>query len=864
MKYLKNRDKFITDVKKTGMVPYVHDVDVERINEVLQNDITWGDSLIGRLINSVIRKAKIGINLQRIESVIKRMNAEFERLISDAVISNMKPESKIKLYKSIMIALVGGLEKVAAAKEDWVISDKNDKPDKAEDVEEVINMTDSIINSVKDYFDTLKDPSLGLPKEEVDELAKDSDDLVNALTKFSESLKEIKGEKSEESGDAEPEKVEVGKELVYSDLLKKNFSLVYDIVCEYNTIITSATGSSRTESPLKGKTSATVDQTTPVVSKQNASFNFEGKLTSINEEAVALDPQFVSSVRPLYNYFKSYEFTLPKDDKKRQEEFKKWIDSNKDSVTKVYKSILLIGENRQIFQQLLSKPETLGKHIYNLYKYTKTKTNTAIAGFTSPPYVDNQNKVSNFNTSMEQILNIKNPEPNIVSKFKVGDTLTWTSKDGKKVSNQVTKVEGDKYFFMSKDGKEYSKMGSEIQKESMLVTYSSYIKMIREADEEKSSSWIVKVNESWKNTFLSDFKNYKKYVLAKEERDKLKVEVDKSEKSTKFVKVITDRDPVIEIVRLFNRAFRLHTPGAIPSGRTGGKVSNITFREYEYVGGGSAGSPDNPGGGPYRNIKIFTKWQDAIYDIIGSAKYRPIFNKDSTLTVGKGDPIPKFGKKLLDFMNEMLDNSKMYNTGAQKNLIQKYFGLDVDTKELQSSNNTDDLVKNQKVSEKVEEAKLEFQDKDKLKLAPGMVLKIKDNENRTWYCWVEYVKGGKFAYIKFSRNGTYLGSYLDTKTKFSPTTANQNDKNLFIGKFEINNLELDKEEELKIVKSINIKKLVDGKAFDDTTEKLYCKSFQVATKESDGEKKPYLITKPKSYSSVDQKQGQSPYPDMLG
>ena len=67
--------------------------------------------------------------------------------------------------------------------------------------------------------------------------------------------------------------------------------------------------------------------------------------------------------------------------------------------------------------------------------------------------------------------------------------------------------------------------------------------------------------------------------------------------------VIRDTDPIISIIRLFQRAYRLHTPGQIPSGRKGGKVSVSVFNEYEYMGsGGGSGSADSPGGGPYRNI----------------------------------------------------------------------------------------------------------------------------------------------------------------------------------------------------------------------------------------------------------------------
>ena len=899
MKYLQNRDKFITDIKKTGMVPYVHEeIDAEKMNEAFQNDITWGDSLIGRLINSVIRKAKIGINLVRIDSVIKRMRYEFDRLLSDAVISKMETESKIKLYKFIMITLVGQLERAAAVKDDWVITDKSEEVDEVEDVEEIKNMTVSTIESVGDYFDTLNDASLGIPTNELAELKKDRDDLIGALEKFLESLKEIKeDEKKEEVDEPEDKEEEPKKEIVYSDLLKKNFSLVYDIVCDYNAIIISATGPSADESTQKGKTTNVTNkpgttlkpQTTVAVTKQTASFNHENDFSSVNEEVAVIDPEFVKAIKPLHSYFKSKAFKLSVDPNSKKNEFGNLLDSNKDAIVKVYKSILLIKEN---LKDMLLRPEDVAKHIFNLYKFTKLKTSGDIKGFEK-----SKSKIFEFNKTMVEILKFKNGGTSSESstdvksedELEVGKSYKYTNKKGE--TKDVTLVskddvvlsKGDDKKWMTSDDKKGEKLpnkedvsvvtnkstgsfavkSTSLKKESLL----SYWQFITEADEtDEGGTWITKVNDSWKNTFLADFKNYKKYVLTREEQEKLKVQVEKAEKSKTAYKIITDRDPVIEIVRLFNRAFRLHTPGPIPSGRSGGKVSNITFREYEFVGGGSgsAGTPDNPGGGPYRNIKVFTKWQDAIYDIIGGAKYRVIFNKDSVLQVGEGDPIPAFGKKLLDFMNEMLDNSKMYNQGEQQKFIQKYFDIELKEKDVVIPEYKTDAEKNDNTSGKIEQTELEFDKKDKIVLSAGMTFKLKDNEDKTWYCWVQSARG-KNAYIRFSRNGSYLNSYLDTTTRFKTPTSNQSDNEIFIGKFEIDNLTLESNKTLKIVRCLNISKDAKGKTdIQDSRENLSCKSFEVVTKEKDGEKKVHLIQTPKAYlANVDKKQGQKPYNEML-
>ena len=65
MKYLSNRDEFLKrSINKINEYKSLEDKDLVKINEDVENsgpfanDIPWGDSLLGRLINSTIRKAK--------------------------------------------------------------------------------------------------------------------------------------------------------------------------------------------------------------------------------------------------------------------------------------------------------------------------------------------------------------------------------------------------------------------------------------------------------------------------------------------------------------------------------------------------------------------------------------------------------------------------------------------------------------------------------------------------------------------------------------------------------------------------------------------------------------------------------------
>ncbi len=57
---------------------------LKKINEEAPfgNDIAWGDSIIGRLINSIARKGKVAFNKRRIDGLIKQLKLVFDEMSS--------------------------------------------------------------------------------------------------------------------------------------------------------------------------------------------------------------------------------------------------------------------------------------------------------------------------------------------------------------------------------------------------------------------------------------------------------------------------------------------------------------------------------------------------------------------------------------------------------------------------------------------------------------------------------------------------------------------------------------------------------------------------------------------------------------
>jgi hypothetical protein len=297
--------------------------------------------------------------------------------------------------------------------------------------------------------------------------------------------------------------------------------------------------------------------------------------------------------------------------------------------------------------------------------------------------------------------------------------------------------------------KNISKISSE--KKESISKYSEFL-LIQERNEFSDD-----IKNKFDEIFTDDIQEY--FIINENEIDEIK----NSAKETPGGQLLfTTADPIIEIVRLFHRANRIHTPGVIPSGRTGGKVSNAVFREYEDLGTGG-GSPDTPGSGPYRNIELYDSWFNAVQDILSDTKYRPIFSENTVFefrneeTGGVGDRVEAGGKILLRFINSLLSDSKMYKSGAINSFIEEYFKIKggVPTEKQVFPTNTNDADDNDKISENVVVTNVKYvkpgsvrdlNTDDLYKVFTGtdysenenlsFKMKVKDSENKesTYFC----------------------------------------------------------------------------------------------------------------------------------
>ena len=75
MRKILTRKEYISGLNEKHYTKYT------LINEVFANDLPWGDTHIGRMINSFARKAKISFNKRRISGLTNRLKSIFDEML---------------------------------------------------------------------------------------------------------------------------------------------------------------------------------------------------------------------------------------------------------------------------------------------------------------------------------------------------------------------------------------------------------------------------------------------------------------------------------------------------------------------------------------------------------------------------------------------------------------------------------------------------------------------------------------------------------------------------------------------------------------------------------------------------------------
>ena len=782
MKYLNRREDFLNKSKYTKIENLIKEEAGTRSGP-FENEIPWGDSLLGRLIMATIRKASIGINIMSIKRLIPRLTDQFNEILISCKISE---DSKKDAARVLIFELLKKLKNAV---------------DAGEEVDILISITDETISNVKSNE---KSGKSGLAFDDNDGKRNKLLDELDEWKKFLLSL----GDTVETEKEEEVKPTNVNTQEIPFDFCIKNLNALNSILLAYKRVkdISKQVHISKKDSTgqevktgqeytYNGKKVRVINLEHPqkvggdqewltdddVTSAEDIVYPKDGvfviwpdvknsvgkalpasKLVPITESTTPVVP--VKQISILSSIKKVYDFCIQRDTDifKDLEQFFKMSPENqkipkfKNPILKIYNTARL-NEDLNIF---LSKPEDIGKSLITLYKSTKVKEDGSFEGIQD----DMKLAIVDFNKTMKNILLFQ-------SGVKEKDTETVESEDNKETesTNDVDDNVED-----LEDNKNLSNFTDSVK----LLKYSSFIKINELVDDNNNLETSVPNDskvQKIKDYFYANV-DYLEFVMDKAEIDKIEANMENVQND----KLVLSIDPIIEILKLFNRAYKLHTTNVIPGGRSGGVVSRSVYNEYTPLGGGNASGNSGTSDGPYRNNKTFNVWEDAVLDILKQTKFQPIFSKDTKIQIGN-KLVEGAGTTFRKLITNLLDGDKLYKEGAQKKFLDEYFGPDAvtDKTQLGIGNDTKTNATNAadiKTTELsfIKNSDLTTNEDIKNSKFTNKILQVKgreDDKDRTIYIFVEGMAGG-YVNISYCTSIYFFKKYIDAQGSATLKTLN--------------------------------------------------------------------------------------------
>ena len=832
MRHLHSRDNYLKNINERKIIQQdkmLEDLTTKLILEenapgsgAFGNNVKWGDSLLGRFINFVIRKIGVGVDMGRISLVSKQMKSQFERLVSESAIRTLSKEDQEDISKVQISSILGVLKKSV---------DDGEKVGKLKDI------TQSTIDN--------------LELLEVSEKSEESKKVIIAaleeFLKFLEKYKDSDGKGGPLSEDAdkttddaeESEKGKPGDKISIKTgypTMVKNLKALSLVLANYK--------------KFKPKAIISAPEDYFYITKGGETIETIQKDVKINKNKLAIEQIWSANAKTLEPY------TIKADKSK--------MDKNKLQLGKDIKIKLALVKESFIFEEgpiqttMVGDKSGIGtgggkdrnvgtgKEDHLTQAYNKLKKSCEILedpkdkgiGVTfdflktiTDKSVDEESKLvikslykeilryligdkkATLNAPadslfVESIDTIKDKNKKIIVAEKIARfTMRAIQFDGQNLYAGLGDLGKPLQQFVD-SMKELKKIDPEELKEvvkkqeSKLLKYDSYLTLIREAEgdaqvkgdeaqaqgenkEDKSTEISKEIKE-----YFDENLDFDAFLLSEEEVKEVEEKVeDASKKQGKSI-VINGMNPIVEIVRLFNRAYKLHTTDAIPGARTDGAVDRLTYNEYTKFGS-SSGNPSATEHGPYRHKKTFNIWEDAVFDILADTRFSPVFAKETVLDDGGGNVREGAGVALRQFMLDLLDGDELYKSsdrgdggGAQKRAIEKYFGepaerffetnSDVQLSIVDKKTNKPDMETNNTTADAITVSNLQFAKSSSL--TSDDVLKEskfrfttlqvngKDSEGKIvrWYLFVNEMANDKY-YVMVSKTMAWFRNIIQSE-----------------------------------------------------------------------------------------------------
>ena len=685
MRYLHKRNEFLI---QKNILQSNKNFDINKeiktsalVNETFDNDISWGGSMIGRLINSTLRVAKIYYKTARIGSLIPQVKKALDDLV---LISRTSEDQRKEISQLTGRFLLEEIIKVVNNKDDVqkkvaqllgnedetnpglvqtainYIEGLDDFPDKA-----------TIIEKLKAFKEALKSlkSEVGDPEDEDGDEESDSGDGKNAISRlqsnFFSLLQSIRmigdllkmKKVSIEGDEKKPIKVEAGKEYTYTDKSGKKVQVkVIDVQFQRQP---GGDNQFLTADDVIDKTKKITPKVL-IAQKNNKGLYGKGSIT------IVVDPKVLSESL----VFEEFVGTGRGRGEGAGSEIKKGESDSKAAFAKVRNAFMkndiysTIPKMEEMKKKRMSGDKEMGTYMVQIMKQVMQNEETI-------------GKPLTFQELIKEAINVQQTEyAPIIKSISVLARVLLAFKDDMGLLQSMGELKKPiTQFIESYDNAK--KVLPEIKEEKKEEKNESF--RIFEAEEVQSQSeGEDKVKKSWRNEFSEE--EEKKYNVDPTEAKKLQKSINEEEKVNIDVKNPDQYDRILRIVELFGKAYKMYAVDVIPSGRPNGRISQKTFRDYEYIGKDGSSTPDwkegeTPGSGPWAARITYEKWQDGIMGILQDTKYRSVLANSEFVNAGPNQEKGS-GLTLFSFMNDMLNEGGQYSNFRQRRhaLLTKYFG----------------------------------------------------------------------------------------------------------------------------------------------------------------------------------------------
>jgi len=701
MKHLSKREDFLRRNKYSKLQNIIN----EEAGGPFTNDIPWGDSLVGRLINSFIRKAKIGYNSTKIKPLIESFKNQLDILISSSLNKDTLTQFNLLQLK----ALFHNIKQVCTnsitdeEKLDQLIGGHQDLWDQTQQNGGVWKnvLTGGLVPECYEYIENKMD------KKQLEDAGIQRDKLLDEISIFIDNLRRL----TDVSGSPVPLQQQSGFPQLFGNLVNR-FSVINESFSnEFVSIILEGMSVEDLKANVKKREDdlAKMDKNDPgrkamenelanakrLLNKRLGNKNNASSNTSSNT-SVARTGGLVTT-----------------DGQNTNKSDVSVVNKTETGLTTTDKGGLVVGATGSAKQEtglVVTNDDTNAKiaKIKELaLKCVPKKLDTTEEILKDVDAVGFIKAVGSLEQTDLDYLKRKNPKES----FEGDINKLNTSKEVEDIKEEPVKEQPK----TKEPVKEQPKVDSKKQPEKVSETYRYDGYSIYEATGTQSSGTQSTtqpvVIDCW-NKFVTEGRIPAEMVnVTQREIDELERLTNENINGTLTIDLSVNSDPIIAICRIFKRANDIYFTPVIPSGRTGGKVSNKTFLEYEKLGGASSGAndADNPGYGPWAVKKLRNAWTDGVLQVLEDQKYRKVlanlrfivpgsedkFNKSESL-IKKYDSFMKVfeaenttdtpvggqlgkdkkshGQILFDFINDLLDNKTAANFDEQRRiLLKKYF-----------------------------------------------------------------------------------------------------------------------------------------------------------------------------------------------